>query len=124
MEEKEVNSGPSSQKGPKTPGNALIMGVLCYLGILVVVPILTSKSDPFVKFHIKQGLVLAVGEVIIWFLGMFSFGAMSSLWLPLSSLLSLGFLILSIVGIVNVTKKEEKLLPYLGILGSKFDPYL
>ena len=124
MGEAEVNNKTSSQKSFKTPSNTLVMGVLCYLGILVIVPILTSNNDRFVKFHIKQGLVLAVGEVAVWLLGMFSWGPMGGLWMPLSSLVSLGFLLLSVVGIVNVSKNEEKPLPYLGQLASKFDPYL
>ena len=91
------------------------MGVLCYLGILVIIPLLTAKNDPFVKFHIKQGLVLAVIEVAIYAIGMF----MWQFW-AIYSLVNLATLILSIVGIVNVVQGHEKELPIVGSFGNSF----
>ena len=35
------------------------MAVLSYIGPLVIVSYIVANNDPFVKFHIKQGLVLA-----------------------------------------------------------------
>lgn len=110
---------------PLTPaGNRTLFGILAYLGFLVIVPILVSKGDSFVKFHIKQGLILAVGEVAVWAFGMFAWNIMGGLWSPLSTLLNLVFLVLSIVGIVSVLQNQEKPLPYIGHLANKFDPYL
>lgn len=116
---------PTSSPQTSAPANNnALMGILCYLGVLVVVPILTSKNIPFVKFHIKQGLVLAAGEVGLWVLGMFAWNIIGGLWWSLSSLLSLGLLILSIVGIVNVLQNQEKPLPYVGQLSANFDQFL
>ena len=32
-----------------------------------------AKADQFVKYHVKQGLILFIAEVVVWFLGMFFF---------------------------------------------------
>lgn len=88
--------------------NNTVMGVLAYIGPLVIVPYLTSKNNDFVKFHTKQGLVLFGIEIIIMILG-----NMMYLWM-LGSLLNLATLILSIIGIVNVIQGEKKELPFIG----------
>lgn len=85
---------------------------LSYLGLLFLVPMLVKKDSPFAQFHAKQGLVLAVA----WFLGSF-----------LVPVLGLGFLVfvfvlvLSIMGLVNVSKGEMKELPIVGDLAKKFN---
>lgn len=98
------NSGPISNKDNRT-----LMGVLAYLGPLVIVSYLMAKDDSFVKFHIKQGLVLLVIEIIVWVLGSMSW----SLYMLLN-LLNLATLILAIIGIVNVVQGREKELPLVG----------
>jgi uncharacterized membrane protein len=42
--------------------------VLSYIGILVLIPLLAidkKKKDDFIKFHIKQGLILFLAEIIL-----------------------------------------------------------
>ncbi|MFA5778200.1 MAG: hypothetical protein WC870_01795 [Candidatus Paceibacterota bacterium] len=100
------NSSPSSKKGNQT-----IMGVLAYLGILILVPFFMAKENPFVKFHIKQGLVLVVIELIIWALRpMFWSYPMSSF----IQILDLAIIIFIIMGIINVVQGREKELPLIG----------
>lgn len=103
-----VNRIPMEQKNT-------LMGILSYLGPLVIVPLLTSKDDPFVKFHIKQGLVLLVIEAVAWAVGM----VMWQLWffIPLINLFTL---IMSIMGIVNVVQGKQEKLPLIGQYGEKF----
>jgi uncharacterized membrane protein len=86
-----------------------LMGVLSYLGPLVIVSFIVAKDDPFVKFHIRQGLVLLVIEAIVWALGMF----MWQFWF-LYQLVNLATLILAIIGIMNVVHGKEKELPLVG----------
>ena len=95
---------------PNLPSKTL-MGVLAYLGILIIIPFLIARDDPFVKFHIKQGLLLAIIEVVIWTLG----GSMWQLW-PLLQLVNLAV----IIGIVNVVKRQQKELPLIGSLAKNF----
>ena len=71
-----------------------LMGALSYLGILVLIPLLTKKDSSFVQFHAKQGLVLFIGEVLLWwipFVGWFFLG-------PILSILALIALIMAIMG--------------------------
>ena len=89
--------------------NRTFMGVLSYLGILVFIPFFTSKEDSFVKYHIKQGLVVFSIEVIIWIIGMMFYG----FWM-IANVLNLAVIVLSIVGIINVIGNKEKELPLVG----------
>ena len=41
-----------------------VMGVLAYLGLLVLVPLLAAKDSKFARFHSNQGLVLLIAEGI------------------------------------------------------------
>lgn len=93
-----------------------LMGVLCYLGPLVIIPYMTALDNSFVKFHVKQGIVLFGLEVILYILGsMFLFSGLY----PIIMLLNLGTLILTIIGIVNVVGKKEMALPLIGQLADK-----
>ncbi|OGM97342.1 MAG: hypothetical protein A2735_03160 [Candidatus Yanofskybacteria bacterium RIFCSPHIGHO2_01_FULL_41_21] len=89
--------------------NNTVMGILSYLGILVIIPFLMAKNVPFVKFHIKQGVVLAVIEIVLWVVS-------GMLWqlFAIVGILELALLILSIIGIINVVQKKEKELPVVG----------
>jgi len=43
------------------------MASLAYLWILIIIPFFTdAKDNPFVKYHLKQGLVLIIFEVVGW----------------------------------------------------------
>lgn len=97
----------------KAPENNVAMGVLCYLGILVLIPLLTdAKNDAFVKYHIKQGLVL----LIFWIVASFIF------WLPvIGQLLWLGVVILVILGIINVVNGKQQPLPLIGQFADKIN---
>src|SRR5258706_6634374 len=90
--------------------NSTLMGVLAYLGPLVIISYLVSKNDPFVKFHIKQGLVIVAIQIILWLLSPI---ASWQIWDP-TRLIHLALLVLIIIGIVNVINKKEKMLPVVG----------
>ena len=114
-------SSTQPQSEPITPqladkDNNLLMGVLCYLGPLVIIPYMTTKDQPFVKYHIKQGVVLVAAEVIIYIIGsMITLG----IFIPIAMILNLGALVLTIIGIVNVLQKKESPLPLLGQFADK-----
>lgn len=94
-----------------------LMAVLAYIGPLVLVSYFTAKENPFVKFHIKQGLVLFAIEVIIWLLGMTMM--MYSLYMIIN-LVNIVLLVLSIIGIVNAVNGKEKELPVVGQFSKHF----
>lgn len=99
---------------PSDTDKSLFMGILSYLGILVIIPLLFSKDDPFVKFHIKQGLVLVVCEAVLWV-------AMKLFWplMPIIGILQIALIVLSIIGIINVVQKKQKNIPLVGQYADK-----
>ncbi len=94
---------PSKQDVEKNKVNA----VLSYLGILIIVPLLSedAKKSEYAKFHMNQGLVL----LIIWVVGGFVF------WIPLLSwLAAIAAFVLWVMGIVSAAQGTMKKLPIIG----------
>lgn len=92
------------------------LGVIAYIGPLVIISYILGKDDPFVKFHIKQGLVLLAIEIILWIL-------MSTFWTlwMFYNLIHVGLIILAILGIVNAVQKKEEKLPLVGDFARYFN---
>lgn len=87
-----------------------IMAVIAYLGILVVVPLITGKykNSPFLKFHVNQAIIFCIGYVVSMFLSFIPFiGSF------LSGVLILGIVILQIISIIGAIKGEKKSLPVI-----------
>ncbi len=98
------------------------MGVLSYLGILLLIPLLAGdKQSQYVKHHVNQGLVLFLASSLVdllegdWVWGLHSiihFGGGMFSWI--FDILGLVFLILAIMGIVSACKGDRKELPLIG----------
>lgn len=88
--------------------------------IIFFVPLLTdSKNDPFVKFWVKQGLVLFIGWIVIGVVtGILVY--VPFLGYVISQLLSLAWTIILIIGIVAVANGEQKPLPIVGQFANQF----
>lgn len=93
-----------------------LYGILAYLGILIIVPFLTAKDDPFVKFHLRQGLLV----FIVWML-LFSVPILPSFLYPVNGLISILLIIMVVLGIKNVLDEKEEELPLIGHLAEKFN---
>jgi uncharacterized membrane protein len=100
----------------KTKGYKKNTGMAVIAYIVFFIPLLTdAKNDPFVKYHVKQGLVLFIGYIIEMFVGTVPvFG-----WI-ISPLLGILLLILLIIGIINAVNGKEKPLPIVGDFAEKF----
>lgn len=114
------NQEQQEKKGPLAlnDGNkTTFMAILSYLGPFVIIPLAMGMDDSFVKFHTKQGLVLA----IIWVLErvILMFIASKSLLLVFG-IINVALVILAIIGIINVIQGKEKELPIIGGLAKKF----
>lgn len=100
--------------------NNKAMGILSYLGILVLIPILAAKESPFARYHANQGLVLLLCEVGFSVASMilsviFAFlGPLALLWTLVAALVNIAFLVLLILGIVNAAQGMAKELPLIG----------
>ncbi len=97
-----------------------IMGILAYIGILVLIPIFGAKESKFARFHANQGLVLLIVEVIIAIVfailgailgGVPVLGTIISI---INWVISLCCLALAILGIYNAATGKAKQLPLIG----------
>ena len=90
-----------------------IMGVLAYFNILFLVPYLAAKESPFARFHANQGCILFIAEIALSVLS-FILLFIPYVGVLLAMLLSLGIFVLTVLGIVNAIKGEQKELPFIG----------
>lgn len=91
-----------------------VMGVLAYLGLLVLVPLLAAKDSKFARFHSNQGLVLLIAEGICSVLS--AILSLIPFWLirlPIY-LVQIALFVLAIIGIVNAASGKAKELPLIG----------
>ncbi len=108
------------QQNVKEESSDRVLAVLSYLGLLVFVPVLSGSKSEFVRFHANQGLVLFICTALwnaldwilsrfVWFInvGIISLG-------DILSILDLVFVVLAIIGIVNVFKSKKRELPFIG----------
>ena len=96
--------------------NNKVMAVLCYLWILWLVPLLTDyKNEPFVKFHINQGIILTIAWIVVriaaWIIGFIPVLGPIVSWVAWIALV-----VITIIGIINAVNMEEKPLPVIGKL--------
>jgi len=90
------------------------MAIVAYL--IFFVPLLTeAKNDPFVKFHVKQGLVLFISYIVDMFIGLVPILG----WI-IAPILFLVLIVLLIIGIINAAGGKEKELPLIGGLAKNF----
>lgn len=119
------NAGQNVPPPPQQPmsnpfqgaGNNKLMAIISYLGILWIIPFLTdAKNDPFVKFHVKQGIVLFVCDLAVWFLVGYIPG--SYMFAPI---LNLALLAMVIIGVMNAANNQQKPLPVIGVFAEKIN---
>jgi uncharacterized membrane protein len=97
-----------------------IFGIIAYLGILWIVPLLV-KNSPFSKYHANQGLTLFIAEIALWIAiavvnGILNFILPHSLDFIefLISLAQIIPLILIVLGIINASQGKCVPLPVIG----------
>ena len=118
IEEKKVdNTGNSNQNDQS---NTILFSILSYIGILWLIPLLVEKNDKVVRFHVNQGIVLFIFDII----GSIAVGILSAIFVfipvisflgvVIASLFGILCFVLMIIGIVNAAYKSEKPLPIIG----------
>lgn len=97
--------------------NDTLYGVLSYISILVLIPLIAGKSR-FAKFHANQGLVLCIIEVIFGIVigALMRIPILGIIFGIISVLFELICVFMSIIGIVGVVNGEEKELPIIGAI--------
>lgn len=99
-----------------------VMGILAYIGILFLVPLFAAKNSPYSRFHANQGLVLFLLELVYGIV----YGILAAIfiWIPVVGtlvitvlgLVSLVFIVLMVLGIINACSGEAKKLPVIGAI--------
>jgi uncharacterized membrane protein len=101
---------PSYQTGPADIAENKGISVLCYLGILLLIPLLSKPNSGFVRYHSNQGLVLLIFEILVGILGCIPYLGWFVIW-PVGYIFGLVCLIM---GIVNAVNGSVKPLPLIG----------
>lgn len=113
----DANTAVKSADGAKATGATRedieknkVMGILAYLGILVLVPLLAAKESPFAQYHANQGLILFIAGIIV--------GAAAAVpiigWFLIAPIGSIFLFVLAIMGLINAAQGEMKPLPLIG----------
>lgn len=97
-----------------------VMGVLAYLGILVLIPIFAAKESRFARYHANQGLILCIAAILYGV----AYSILSGIILAISwrlyfvvsiiGLVGVGFAVLAVIGIINALNGKMKELPIIG----------
>lgn len=110
----------TSQFDPADVEKNKVYALLAYIGLLFLVPLLAAPQSRYARYHTNQGVVLFLVE-LIWGLAFGILNAILSIipvvWILFSLigwLVSLGFLALTIIGIVNAVQGRAKELPLIG----------
>jgi len=119
MEENQTNNLNNPNKpmpntdnsGGKKVENNTAMGIIAY--ILFFVPLLTdAKNDPFVKYHVKQGLMVFLIALVAFII--------SPMIYLVAWVINLFVLVMVILGIINVVNDKKEPLPLIGQYAEKF----
>lgn len=87
---------------------AAILAYITIIGLIIAFVMNTSKKNEFASFHIRQGLGLGLTGFAFSLL----FRFVDVPFLP--SIISIGILVLVILGIIGAVQGERKLVPVLG----------
>lgn len=94
---------------PVTKNDSNIMGAISYLWLLSIVMYFVKKDDSFVRFHAKQGMVLAVISIVLSFIPVIG-------WI-----VNLGVFIMMIIGAVKAYQGQKYALPVIGSIAEKIN---
>lgn len=87
-----------------------VMAILAYIWILFLVPLLGAKDSKFAQFHAYQGVALFILWVLVNILGWILPYTLSGL----TTIFSLGVLVLAVIGVMNAYQGKAKPLPIIG----------
>ncbi|MEA3463906.1 MAG: hypothetical protein U9R14_02430 [Patescibacteria group bacterium] len=105
----------SSAKEEIKKGKVCAMLAYLLVGIVWYFVDEKMKKNNFIKFHVKQSLVL----LIVSFAGSIVLG-MTFIFAWLIPLYQVAILVMIIIGIMNANNEQEKELPIIGQFGNKF----
>jgi len=85
---------------------------LSYFGLLLIIPAVVQRNNPYTVFHVKQGMSLLIVNVIVAFFCLFV------LTNPIiCQAISIALLVINVIGILNAILGKVKPLPLIGFIG-------
>lgn len=109
--EQPIQPSAPGQSAPKSDKNTG-MAVVAY--ILFFIPLLTdARHDPFVKYHVKQGLLLFIAWIVV--------SVLTPVLFMITWLLYIALLVFMILGIMNALNGKQEPLPLVGKYAEKFN---
>lgn len=104
--------------------NIRLLSAISYLGVLFLIGhIAVEKDNPDVRFHKFQGIVLFctfaliyAADLLIYLLLSFYTPIQLIVTVPLTAVISIIYLSLTLRGMISAIKVEQKLLPFIGII--------
>ena len=92
-----------------------VMLVLCYVGLLAIVPYLAARDAPVVRWHARQGLALGLLGILCAALALVPYlGFVGHLGLA-------GVLALSVIGIVKALERVPWRMPVAADIADRFE---
>ncbi len=112
----------TAQYHPQDIANNKAMGILSYIGILVLIPFFAEKNSPWVRFHAVQGMYLFLCEIalsiISGILGVVKYVSFGTYYIfgAIQWIISLVTIAYIVLGIVFAATGKAKELPLVGKL--------
>lgn len=101
-----------------------VFAFFAYLSWLVLIPIFAAPKSKFARFHANQGIILAISEIIVWFIQIIVTVTLYSIYWKLVyiaiflniifSIVNIVFLAFAIIGIINAVTGKARELPFIG----------
>ena len=109
-----INNAPdySNNFTESDVANNKAMAVLAYLGILVLIPYFAAKNSRFARFHVNQGFIVLILNIIVSVVNSVLGGI--KLIHMICVIASILVLALAVLGIVNAVQGRAKELPFVG----------
>lgn len=112
VQQPEVLPDPQKPDGFTGVSENMLFAALSYVGVLVLIPLLLRRDDPYVSFHAKQGLVMLIG---------FAIALLAARWAPVvGNVLFLILLLVDVVALVQALLGRWWKIPLLGQVADMF----
>jgi uncharacterized membrane protein len=103
-----------------TPSSSKNTSMAAIAYFLFFVPLLTdAKDDPFVKYHVKQGLLLLILGIIVSIFNSI-IGRIPFIGWAVSFILGVGMFVLWLLGLMNALNGKQEPVPLVGQYAEEF----
>lgn len=110
-----------NKKEPKQDDSKLFAFLAVLLSVVgFIIAYSMKKDNKYVMFYAKQSLVLFIGWIVLWIVGMV-LGFIPFLGIMVHWILSLGLLVLWVMGLIYSLSGEMKHIPLVGDFAKKID---